>query len=204
MDEMNEEFEIESKEISSDLVRNFRMYDDYSEGIVDVPCLNTECGIFVYSADEESLKYAEETARLIQQFTFDDLKDAITCSIWAFRDYLKEFGYDFLKGEDIIPFDVKEEKILKYMSLTNVASEDNGVCFQFEVPWEEEHGFSWVFRGKELIYVGTGHDVYPTSSDKALQGDWNYAKKYHDPVEYTEEEQTKLEESYQNAIDKLG
>ena len=198
----NEQVKIEPKVLSSDLVKNFCMYDGYSEGIVDVPCLNTECDIFVYSSDDKSLKYAEETARKIKQFTFNDLKDAIICSIWAYRDYLKEFGYEFLEEKDRIPIDVTEDKILNYMTLTNVVSEDNGVCFQFAVPWEEEHGLSWVFRGKELIYVGSGHDVYPTSQDNVLQGNWNYAKKYHQSVEFTEEERTKIRESYKKANEK--
>jgi len=186
-----------TKKVESELVKNFILYDDYATGTIYVPGLKMESEIYVYKNDEHTIEYAETTAKKIKEYTYKDFSDAIECSVWSYYAYLKEHGYDeFLYKNNRITVDVSKNNILNYMTLVNVASETDGIVLQFEVPWDEEHGFSWVFKNKELIYVGSGHDVYPTSNDKVLNGFWNYAKKYHKEVFLSSEEKLKLEEAY--------
>ena len=194
--------------IESSLVQDFYLHDGYSQGTVFVPGLNEECEIYVFSSDENSIKYAEATAKKAKEYTSADYKEAITCSLWAYRDYLKQYGYDkFLYEKDKIPIDVTESNIMDYMTLTGIASDADesnsatGIALHFGVPWEIEHGFSWVFKGKELIYVGSGDDVFPDSSEDVLKGDWNYAKKYHEPVTLTAEDDQKIKESYEKVLE---
>lgn len=191
--------EIKSTKVDIEFVDDFYIYDDYAEGTVYVPGLKKDCRLFVYNNDENTIPYAEKTAKKAQEYTFADFHDALTCTVWAYNDFLKEVGYlDDLYKENM-PVEVTADNILDYMALVGIASDDeaSGIAFQFEVPWEIEHGFSWVFKGKELIYVGSGHDVYPDSSSSVLEGKWNYAKKYHSEVTLTMEEIQKNKEIYE-------
>jgi hypothetical protein len=191
--------EIKSTKVDIEFIDDFYIYDDYAEGIVYVPGLKTDCRLFVYGNDEGTIPYAKKTAKKVQEYTFADFHDALTCTVWAYNDFLKEVGYLDDLYKDNMPVEVTADSILDYMVLVNIASDDEarGIAFQFEVPWEVEHGFSWVFKGKELIYVGSGHDVYPDSDSSVLGGKWNYAKKYHSEVTLTMEEIQKNKEIYE-------
>ena len=183
------------KKLESDLVKDLYVYNDYAEGSIFVPALNKYCEISIHDVDNV-LKYAEDTARKAREYTINDIKDAITCSLWSYRDYLKEYGYDKSLYRKKIPIDVSENNILDYMLFTGVHATDGGIAFWFEVPWEVEHGFSWVFKGKDLIYVGSGQDIFPNDDSSILGSSGNYARKYHKEVILTEEDKKRIEETY--------
>ena len=190
---------INKRKLESNYVKDLYLEGDEIEGKIEVPGLNTHC-IISYSNDDNVLNEIENMARVVKSFNHNDFSDAITSTLWAYRGFLKEYGYNIDLYLKHMPIDVDKDSIMKYVKLDTITSLGDTIYFFFEVPWEMEHGFSWIYKNKRLIYVGSGTDMSLT--EKELNSEWNFAKSHHLEVSLSGEEKRRIEEEYQQYVEK--
>lgn len=199
-DDKREEEESEGVKMASSDIKDYYQYDDYQQGFIDVDLLNAkDVSMWMDTDIEES--YANQVAHTIKTLTREEIEEALESTVWFYNDNLKEDGY-FNKE---LPLRMTKEEVLNYITLNEIyprKEENQRICYTlfFHTEMEPEHGISWGFEDKELIYVGAGADY----AEENLKDDYNYAKKYHDPVTLTEEEYKELEETGKITKKKTG
>lgn len=181
-----EDNKIDGESIRSQVIKDFYKFDDYQQGYIDLPLFSKkDCSLWIDS--DVSIDYADKVAKVIKELTETDIDSAKESTIWYHNNDINENGYH--KELTNVPLRINKDDVLKYLELEEIyirKQSNNEIMFTiwFKTELENEHGISWVFKDKKIIYVGPGSDI----DEENLNVEYNFAKSYHQEVKLKNEE----------------